>query len=127
MTFEDALHAYLKGSPLPIASVGARWYIYRAPERPTEPYGVIHHISPDPIHSHSGPSPLIVRDYQISLFSKDQTEVIAVADAVRTLLDGFSGTMSGLTVVMLYRTEFYGYESDTTLHHKAIRFQVQYR
>ena len=127
VTFEEAIHAYLTSSPYPLSAISDRWYIYRAPDRVAEPYGVIGCISPDPIHSHSGPSPLIVRDYQISLFSPSQIQAISLADSVRAVFDGFTGTMSGLIVVMLYRTEFYLYEEDTKLHHKALRFQVQYR
>lgn len=126
MTIEDAIRSYLTGSPYPLI-VGARVYSHRAPERPTTPYLVFFRISPEPIHSQTGPAGMIQRTFQFSAYSTVQSESLALGDAVRRLLDGFSGTMGALYVgSVLWRGDRMLFEDDTKLFHFSVDLRFQY-
>lgn len=127
MTIEEAIRSYLTSSPYPL-TVGARVYSHRAPQTPTQPYLVFYRVSPEPIHSQSGPSQLMQRTYQFSIYSSSQAAALSIGDALRTLLNGYSGMMGDVLVSsVLWRTDRMLWEDDTKLHHNAIDMRFQYR
>lgn len=129
MTIEDAIKAVLTGSPYPLA-VNARVWFQQAPERPTQPYIVFHHIYTEPLHVHSGsPMSTIIRVYQFSIFGLSQSAVSAIGNALRRLLDGYKGLMGGASGVLvaaclLVSEAPFMYEPDTKLHHLPMDFRV---
>lgn len=128
MNIETAFQTYFQASPYPLPSVGARVYNHQAPQVPVLPYVVLFNISPEPMHTHSGPVLLIARTYQFSIFSGSQSQAITLADDLRVLLDGFKGTMGSVGIQsMLYQSQRYNFESDTRLHHISLDFKVIYK
>lgn len=123
------MKAHLTGSPYPLA-VNARVWFQQAPERPTQPYIVFHHISTDPLHVHSGsPMTTIIRVYQFSIFGLSQSAVSAIGNALRLLLDGYRGLMGGaggvyVAACLIQSQGPFMYEPDTKLHHLPLDFRV---
>src|SRR5215471_18676030 len=92
--FEQTLRELLIATNL----CATRVFLHRAPQVPadkaTSPYMVFFPVAPvDPLglDTHSGPSRLIERLYQVSIFDPSQSKALAVADSLRMKLDGISG------------------------------------
>lgn len=126
MTIEEAIRAHLTASPYPTV-LGPRWYSHKAPQTPTEPYGVIYRVSPRPIMAHTGPAGIIERAMQLSLFGKQQSVVLGAGDALRRMINGFRGTMGGLDVrAVIWQNERYMFNETSGLHQVAHDFLFSY-
>ena len=126
MTFEDGLKAFLTGSPYPLAVQG-RVYSHAAPQNPGQPYIVIYRISPTPMITHRGGTPVITYLYQFSIFGTSQAAVLGIADSLRRLLHGFSGTMGSYTVPsVIWSGERSGFNDTTRMHQIAADYRIQY-
>jgi hypothetical protein len=127
MTIEDGLKAFLGGSPYPLA-VQSRVYSHKAPQNATAPYIVIYRISATPRHGHRGGVPTLERLFQFSVFSPSQSEAIGIADALRRLLDGYSGAMGSYSVRgAFWSNERALFNEVSGLHQIAADYTIQYR
>jgi hypothetical protein len=107
-----------------------RVFLVRAPQAPAAtavtPYMVFFHVSPQPLHSHSGPLDLLRRDYQISIFDPSQTKALAIADSLRAAIDGFHQTFGDVRFgSILYRNQTHAWEAKTQLMHVIQVYRMQ--
>lgn len=125
--FESGLWAFLTGSPVLIPALGSRYYVVKAPEGAVSPYVVLTRVNPDPIHSHTGPSGLIRHTYQFATWGESQDAVLEAADALRRVLDGYSGPMGSYTVAsVVWRTGRPLYEQGSRWFGYADDFVISY-
>lgn len=126
VTFEDGIRSFLTGSPYPLAVQG-RVYSHAAPQGPTQPYIVMYRIAVTPRHVHRGAPDLLERLMQFSIFGTSQSQVLGIADALRRLLAGYSGTMGSYTVAgVFWSGERSGFNEATRMHQIAADFRIQY-
>lgn len=126
--FEDVLRALLISSNL----VGNRVYLMRAPQNPSSPlivpYIVFTPTGPEPMHFHSGPSGLLNRNYQTSIFDESQSRALAVADSLRAFLDGYTGDYGGVRFgSILFRLQTVQYETDTRIFQVIPEYRIRFR
>jgi hypothetical protein len=123
MSPERELQEYLIAAGTACAS---RWYARRAPERPPgDPYGVIWEFASDQANVHGGVPGIKQRSIRVYVFSTKQDQSIAVADAVRVLLDGFKGTMGAIVVkAIFYRDQEYNFAEVAKLHESCVQYDL---
>jgi hypothetical protein len=128
MIFEDVLRALL----VQLNLTDARVWLMRAPQKPTVnpmvPYMVFLPVGPVPLHSIRAPLDVLHREYQITIFDTSQSRALAIADALRTRLDGMTGDYMGIHFgAILFRLQTSGYESDTELHSIVVGFDILFQ
>lgn len=134
LPFEEALRYFLTSASL---AVGSNVFSAYSQQRPTTPYLVFVQIGPRPLHAHNGaPSPgILQRVYQFSIFDPSQSSSISIADALRVLLDGYSGVMAVSAdpsaqqysvKACLFQSQKYMYDNESRVHHQALDFFVQF-
>jgi len=96
-TIEDALVTYINAQAGITSLQGTRYYP-RLPQNPTLPASVYQVISTPRVMSHSGYSNLAMPRIQVTIFGLTYTVVKQIADAYRSALNGFKGTMSGIRI-----------------------------
>jgi hypothetical protein len=126
--FEEVLRDLLIRANL----VERRVFLVRAPQAPASqqktPYFVYFHIAPTIRHSHLGPIGLYDRDYQVSIFDPSQSKALAIADSLRSYLDGMRGDFEGISFGgIFHRNQAQHYEDDTKLYHILQEYRIQYR
>jgi len=128
MIFEDVLRALL----VQLNLVDKRVYLIRAPQKPTVapmvPYMVFQHVAPIPLHSIQAPLALLQREYQVTIFDNSQSRGLAIADALRTRIDGMRGDYMGVHFgYILYRYQTSGWESDTELYSIVTAYDILFQ
>ena len=99
MAFESDLTTYLKANGGVAALVAARIYPLRLPQVPTFPAIVYQNISTVVLdHNHGGAGRLLRARLSFSCWAGSHAGADALADALRTALDGYSGTMTSTVV-----------------------------
>ena len=112
---EEALRTALLADGTVAGLVGQRVYPLVLPTRAALPAVVYQRISGVRVASHDGPSELARPRFQFACIGSTYAGAKTVANAVRTALDGYSGTVSEVQVfVALLENEvdFYTFESD---------------
>jgi len=90
----------------------------------SSPYIVHFPVTFEPLHVYGSLSDEGQWTYQVSVFAASASSARAVADAVRTALDG-TYTISGWTVKAFVSAEHtLPMEADTGIHHVAVEFEV---
>lgn len=90
------------------------------------PYIVYNNIQVTPSHTKSGPSTLDVVRMQIDVFAKKYSEVQAIEERVRVLLDYFEGTVNGVSIDSIYFHDANEVlEDELNLKHSAIDYNVR--
>lgn len=126
MTIEDGIRAYLTGSPYPLAVQG-RVYSHAAPQNGAQPYIVIYRIAVTPRHTQRGPVVITERLMQFSIFGLSQSTVLGIADALRRLMDGYTGQMGSYAVTGVFLSgERSQYNEASKLHQIAADYRIQY-
>lgn len=126
MTIEDGLKDFFSGSPYPL-SVGARVWNSRAPQQAITPYVVFYRVGATPRHSHGGRVPKVQRRYQFSAWATSQSDAQGIADTLRRMLDGFTGSMGDVTVASVFWAgEFSSFDETAKLHQVAEDFEVTF-
>lgn len=99
MTIEEAIQAHLLATPNVAALVGVRVYPVKMPQRPTYPAVVYNRISGPREHSQDGSSGLAHPRFQLDCFAATYAGAKDLASKVRLALDGFRGSMGGVSGV----------------------------
>jgi hypothetical protein len=112
--------------------VDKRVYLIRAPQKPTVepivPYIVFQHVGPVPLHSLRAPLDVLHREYQFTIFDTSQSRALAIADSLRTRLDGMRGDYMGIHFgAILYRYQTSGYEPETELYSVVTGFEILFQ
>jgi hypothetical protein len=97
MIIEQAVLNQLMATPAVTVIIGQRAYYVRAIQDVTAPYVVIQSISNIPVKPNmAAASGKTASRLQLSIFANTHKECNDVADAVKTALDGFKGTLGGV-------------------------------
>jgi len=123
MLIEQALMTYLLAQTGITDLVGDRIHFVIAPQDVAKPYLVVTKVDSPEVSSHDGPSGLSHPRFQFSSFATTYSSAKTISAALKTALDGYSGTMGGaggLTVKIPKREDENDfYETDSGLHHVA--------
>lgn len=106
-----------------IESSYGKIYPNKAPQKAATPYLVQFQVSNDPEATKDTTSIADHIRWQISIFSNTYREAQTISEAIRNLLDGYTGSNSDTEIL---DTEFTGeymlYEEDARLHHLALEY-----
>lgn len=110
--------------------VSTRIHFVNAPQDVAKPYIIVTKIDSPRLHSHDGGDGLARPRFQFSIFSTGYGEAKSIADALRGVLDGYTGTMGGESGVKVggaeYDDETDFYEDDTHLYHIACDYIIRH-
>lgn len=124
MTPEEGLFAFLTADAGVSALVATRVYPNVAAQDASLPYIVYQRISTPRVGSHSGPSGLAHPRFQLTCADDSYSGAKALADSVRSALDGYIGMMgggSGVGVQATYvKDERDGYDSTSKVQVKRL-------
>jgi len=95
---EDALVALLRADATVSGLVGSRIYPIVAPAEATLPALVYQRISGPRVMTHDGPSGLAHPRFQFRAVARHYSEAKGLVNALRSALDGYHGTTSGVTI-----------------------------
>ena len=127
-TVEQMLVKELQATAAVTALVGTRIYPQVAPQGTTADY-VTYEGSGNPIQDHGGSGGLYRARVSFLCHSATYANAKAVAAAIRAALDGFRGTMQGVSVgSCLQEMEAdAGFDDETRMHVVAVDFRVLYQ
>ena len=126
MAIEAALVALLAADAPYTALVDKRTYPLRLPDRPAPgvaqfPAVVYQRISGDREYSQDGDSRLPHPRYQFSVWGPDYTATRAAANALRTAISGYRGTVGGVFIQAIFiESEQELFEIETKLNRVLI-------
>jgi hypothetical protein len=128
MIFEDVLRAML----IQFNLTDKRVWLMRAPQKPTVqpmvPYMVFMPVGPIPLHSIQAPLDVYQGQYQVSIFDTSQSRALAIAQALRTRMDGLRGDYMFIHFgAIFFRLQTTGYESDTELHSVVATYEILFQ
>ncbi len=95
MKIDRVIKNQLTGTAAVTALLGRRIFPVIAPASTQTPYAVYTLVSEITEHALSGDSAEVSALYQVSVFDEDYNDAKAGADAIRAVLQNFSGTMGG--------------------------------
>lgn len=95
MTIEEAIFYQMTHAAGVIAIASTRGYPLTVPPEVTLPAWAYQVITADGDDTMSGPSGLRMARVQITCIGNKYSEAVALGNAVRTCLDGFTGVMGG--------------------------------
>lgn len=93
MTIESALYSYLSNKASITSLVSTRIYPQVAPNSAAYPFITYNVINEEPTHSMSGAVGLTHLTVQIDVWCNTVANRVAVSEALRNALDGFTGAM----------------------------------
>jgi hypothetical protein len=130
MSVEKVIYSKLSGDSDVSGLVSTRIYPVSLPQKPTYPAIVYTRISGDRLHSLGGASNLASPRFQIDCFASTYSAVKDLASKIRSAINGFRGTVSGVTVHGIFlesdndifEDDFnvYRVSSDYFIHYKEI-------
>lgn len=97
-TIETAIYALLTGDGTLTALVSTRVTPVLVPQGSAMPAVTYAQVSGIRIHATSGPAGLVNSRWQFNCWGVSHASVRAVSDAVRQAIDGYSGTIGGVTI-----------------------------
>ncbi len=119
MTIEEAITAHIKANAGLTALIAGRVYPTHMPQNPTLPAMVYNRISGERVQNMQGSSGLASPRFQFDCFARTYAEAKGVGEALRLAIEGFSGTMGGVSGVdvnsCLLQSDQDGYEDDLQL------------
>ena len=128
MIFEDVFRAML----IQLNLTDKRVWLLRAPQKPTVkpmvPYMIFFPVGPIPLHSITAPLDVLQREYQVTIFDTSQSRGLAIADSLRTRLDGMRGDYMGIHFgAIFFKFQTSGYEPDTELFSIVVTFEILFQ
>lgn len=122
---ESALRSRLATFSGLTALVGTRIYPLIMPQDAAFPAVTYQKISGPRVHAKEGPLGEAYPRFQVSVWAKEFGDSRRVSEQVRLALDGWRGTVAGVTVrdsALANETDLY--ESDTATYHTALDFII---
>lgn len=129
MNIEAALAKHVTEAPQTAAHIGGRMYPKRLPQNPTYPAIVYHRVSGNREHSHDSSSGLAHPRIQLDVYARTHVEAKAVAEAVRSVLDGLpAGKLGGSAGVdtsgVFLEDDDDGYDDDFEIYWFRMDFSI---
>ena len=128
MSMESDLHSRVTGDGTISGLIGTRFYPEILPQNPTAPAATYQIISTTVMdHSHDGAGRLLRVRVQVDAYASTYLETITLSDAIRSSLDGFSGTMGSTTVPScLMAAERAGWDFESALWRRSQDYLIVY-
>jgi DNA-binding NarL/FixJ family response regulator len=125
---EHALRSLLAEDTTIEGLVGERIYYTQAVQEADTPYIVITKVSGLRVHSHQGTSSLANPRIQLSVFSATYLEAKQIAQAIQSVLQGYTGTSEEIEIQScLYINEVDMYEQESKLYHVAVDYEIYHK
>lgn len=96
-TIQEDFYTYLSAHAS-LSSVGTRIYPLELPQGPTYPAIVYRQVSTRPLMYHGGASGLRFKGFQFDCYGSTYNQAATTASALRTVLNGYQGTMDSVEV-----------------------------
>lgn len=128
MTVEEALRTALAADGTLAAITGARIYPVVAPQGTAAAYVTYERVAGNPHHDHGGSGNLRWARISYMCHSATYSQAKAMATAIRNVLDGYRGTLSGVSIGSILSEEDadIGLDDQTRMQLVAVDFMVQY-
>ncbi len=128
MTIEEAVRTYLIADTPLAALVAQRIYPIVAPQTITTDYVLYERVSGNPFQDHGGSGSLSWVRLGFLACATTYTAAKAIAAAIRTRLDGYHGTLSGIVVASILSEEDadVGLDDVTRMQVVSIDFRIMY-
>ena len=91
---EIALYSKLINDAGVSALISNRLYLGKLPQNPTYPCALYNRITTNRVQSMAGSTGLVEASFEVIAFADTQLAALQLADAIRSCLDSFSGTVS---------------------------------
>ena len=131
MKIEQALSKELLAVDGVTDLIAQRLYYVKAPQNVTKPYVVFFKASGPREYSHDGASNLARPRFQFSCFATTYYVAKQIAEAIRAVIEAFSGTMGGAGGVEVGScfciNESDIYEDNTQLFHVAVDYLIWHK
>jgi len=123
-----AMIALVKADAALSARIGGNVYVVVAPEDAEPPFIIINRVGGDRRNAFAGPTGFANARLQFTAWARTYAEVDAMSMELSTLLDGYDGTIGGVTIKSV--TSILGpidqHDPDTTLLGQITDFSVWY-
>ncbi len=128
-TVEQMLVKQLEATSGVTALVGTRIYPQAAPQGTTADYVTYELVTGRPVQDHGGSGGLHRARVSFLCHAATYANAKAVATAIRAVLDGFRGTMQGVSVgaCLLEMEADAGFDDETRMHVVAVDFRMFYQ
>ena len=125
---ETSLHSYLANAQTLVSACAGRIEPVRLPNDPSLPTLTYQVISTTPDATLDGPSGFMEKRIQFSSWGECYGDAKALDEALRTVLDGFSGLQPDGTLIfnVMLDTAADLYEPDSKLYHVSTDYKVQF-
>ena len=125
MTIEEAIFSKLTGEAAVTNLVGTRVYPFQMPQNPIYPAVVYSRVSTRRDMDHSGPGDMAWARFQFDCYGTSYASVKGLANVVRQVLHGFTGTVSGVDFCRVsFLNEVDDFEPQAEIHWVAVDFQI---
>lgn len=128
MTIEEALRTALAADATLAAIVAARIYPVVAPQGTVTAYVTYEKVAGNPHHDHGGAGSLRWARISYMCHAPTYSQAKAAAAAIRSALDGYRGTLSGVSIGSILSEEDadIGMDDATRMQLVAVDFMVHY-
>lgn len=121
----SAIRTLLINQPIVSDLVSDRVYPVRYPQAEELPAITLRIVKNRPNHTKDGPSGLDEVSVTVEIYAKGYSETENIKNAVRRVLDFYSGEVSGKTISRIsYQGEADGYEQDARIYVKDVDFII---
>lgn len=127
VTIEDGIYAALTGDGDVSSYVGGRVYSATLPQHVEFPAIAFHFIASSKVHAQGKDSGVSMSLFQFDIYSESHDEAIEIREAVRALLQDFSGDLGskGVTVLaVLMDDESGGYDNTVERYYQRMDFEI---
>ena len=124
----DVIYNLLSNNATVIGLVGLKIYPYIGTENIVYPYIVYDQVSLQPTDTKDGVSELDTVSYDIEVYTKSPSELTTLANAVRDVLDRYSGTVNTKVIDSIrYLGENTGYSLEDRVYLRVQNYSIRYK
>lgn len=129
MTIEEAIYSHLTAETTMTDLVSTRIYPRQLPQNPTYPAVTYRRVSTSLDHLHGSATNLPFPRFQFNCYATSYGDTKTVANALKSVLDGFSGTFGGSIAVgaILSLNEVDGFDPIAEVPVTSVDFVIIYQ
>lgn len=122
---EEAIYTKLSSTDAVTDLVGTRIYPLKLPQNPTYPAITYGRVSARRGMTHDGPGDMAWPRFQFDCYGASYSAAKGVANAIRSTLNGFSGTVSTVNIcAVFFMNEVDDFNDDTEVYRIAVDFRI---
>jgi hypothetical protein len=128
-TIEDAIYGELSTRSEITGLASDRTYPHHLPQNPTYPAQSYRTVTSAVPMAHDGPGDLVTQRIQFDHYGRTAKEARSLARAVRSVLNGFRGTLGGLVEVhgIFFLNEVSDFGGGAEVHRTTTDFKFVYK